>query len=210
MKNATKHADDLKALFKRLLKDGKPAPLVKQEPLKALVRAAMSFDVTDHRADDAMKMIEREFVDLNELRVATDLEIAELLGNRYPAIEKRVEMITRALNAIFEKEHTLNLDRLATIGKKEVRQFLRDLPELHPFVEAYVMLMAFEVAAVPVDDETLAFLREEEVIEEKATFGDAQKFLEHHLKAEECYEFFAVVRRAIHSDSGKKKAKAKA
>ena len=45
----------------------------------ALVRGAMSFDVSDHRADEAMKMIDREFVDLNELRVATDLEIAELL-----------------------------------------------------------------------------------------------------------------------------------
>src|ERR1700710_1848186 len=135
MKNATKHADDLKALFKKMLKDGKAAPLVKQEPLKALVRGAMSFDVSDHRAEDAMKMIDREFVDLNELRVATDLEIAELLGNRYPAIEKRVEMITRALNFIFEKEHTLNLDRLATLGKREARQFLRDLPEIHPFVE---------------------------------------------------------------------------
>ena len=41
-----------------------------------------------------MQAIEQEFVDLNELRVATDLEIQELLGARYPQIEERVAMIT--------------------------------------------------------------------------------------------------------------------
>src|SRR5947209_8695826 len=102
MKNATKHAEDLRSLFRRLSKENKPEPLVKQEPLKALVRAAMSHDVSDARAEEAMKHMEREFVDLNELRVATDLEIAELLGSRFPAIEQRVELITRTLNAIFE------------------------------------------------------------------------------------------------------------
>ena len=158
-----------------------------------------------------MRHIEREFVDLNELRVATDLEIAELLGVRYPNIEKRVELITRTLNMIFEKEHTLSLDRMATISKRDVRQFLRDLPEMHPFVEAYVMLFAFEGHTVPVDDQTLAFLREEEIFDEKATLEDMQKFLEHHLKAEECYEFYTLVRKAAHDadEAARKKAKAK-
>lgn len=201
MKNATKHAENLRALFKRLLKDHKPAPLAKQEPLKALVRGAMSYDVSDTKAEEAMKHIEKEFVDLNELRVATDLEIAELLGVRYPDIEKRVELITRTLNAIFEKEHTLNLDRLATISKRDARQFLRDLvPDIHPFVEAYVMLYSFEGHAVPVDDEILAYLREEHVLDDKTTLVDAQKFLEHHIKAEECNDFHAVIRRAAHAD----------
>ena len=95
----------------------------------------MSFDVSDTKADEVMRLISREFVDLNELRVATDLEIAELLGVRFPMIEKRVEMITRALNMIFQKEHTLNLTRMDTISNRDIRQFLRDLPELHPFVE---------------------------------------------------------------------------
>src|SRR5687768_10491599 len=106
MKNATKHADDLKALLKRLLKERRPAPREPQEPLTALVRAAMSFDMPDARAAEAMRAIETEFVDLNELRVATDLEIQELLGVKYPLIERRVAMITQSLNNIFEREHT--------------------------------------------------------------------------------------------------------
>ena len=48
------------------------------------MRGAMSYDVPDTKADEAMKRIDKEFVDLNELRVATELEIQELLGVALP------------------------------------------------------------------------------------------------------------------------------
>jgi len=205
MKNATKHADELKSLFRRLMKEGKPPEREPLDALKALVRGAMSYDVSDSRAEEAMRAIDREFVDLNELRVATDLEIQELLGTRYPDIERRVAMITQSLNAIFEKEHTLSLDRMKEISKRDTRQFLREMPDIHPFVEAYVMLMAFDGHAVPVDDEILALLKEEEVVDEETGIEDAQKFVEHHLKADDCYDFFRVVRKAAHEESRPKK-----
>jgi endonuclease III len=210
MKSATKHAEELRSLMKRLLKEHKPIPRERQEPLKALVRAAMSYDMPDSRAEEAMKAIDKEFVDLNELRVATDLEIQELLGNRYPAIEKRVAMITLSLNAIFEKEHTLSLERLVNISKRDARQFLRDLPEMNPFVEAFVMLFSFDGHSVPVDNQTMEFLKEEEILEADVTIEDAQKFIEHHVKAEECYDLYSVLRAAAQTagdDSKKKKKK---
>jgi endonuclease III len=204
MKNATKHADELKSLLKKLLKEEKPEAMESLDALQALVRGAMSYDVPDSKANDAMKAINREFVDLNELRVATDLEIQEMLGQRYPQIEKRVAMITQSLNYIFEKEHTLSLDRLKTLSKKDARQFLRDLPEIHPFVEAYVMLFAFEGSAVPIDDEILKYLIEEEIVEEGTSLVDAQKFVEHSIKADDAYDTYVCLRRAA---TGAKKKK---
>ncbi len=205
MKNAGKHADDLKALTKRLVKEHKPKDREPQEPLKALVRAAMSYDIADSRASDAMRAIETEFVDLNELRVATDLEIQELLGVKYPEIERRVAMITKSLNNIFEREHTLSLDRLKTISKRVARQFLRELPDIHPFVEAYVMLFGFDGHSFPIDDEILEFLSDQGVLEDGTSIEDAQKFVEHHLKAEECHDLFASLRAG--GLDGKKKKK---
>src|SRR5688572_14620761 len=205
MKNATKHAEELRSLMKRLLKEHKPEPKQAQEPLKALVRAAMSFDMPDAKADEAMRLIDREFVDLNELRVATDLEIQELLGVRYPAIERRVEMITRSLNNIFEREHTLSLDRLKTISKRDARQFLRELPDIHPFVEAYVMLFAFDGHAFPMDEDTLEYLRDHDIVEESTTLDEGQRFVEHHLKAEECHDLFACLRAGALDGKGRKK-----
>jgi endonuclease III len=210
MKNATKHADELKSFAKKVMKDYKPATGASepQEPLQALVRAAMSYDVSDARAEEAMRAIEQEFVDLNEFRVATDLEIQGLLGNRYPGIEHRVGMVTMALNNIFEREHTLSLNRLKEVSKRDARQFLRDLPEVHPFVEAYVMLTAFDGTAMPVDDMILDLLKEHGIIEPETTLVEAQKFLENNLKAEEIPPFFHAVRAAALEAGKRKKAKA--
>jgi len=196
--------------MKRVLKEHKPEPKQPQDPLRALVRAAMSFDMPDAKADEAMRHIEREFVDLNELRVATDLEIQELLGTRYPAIERRVEMITRSLNNIFEREHTLNLDRLKAVSKRDARQFLRELPEIHPFVEAYVMLYGFDGHAFPLDEEILDYLREQGIVEDGATLDDAQRFIEHQLKAEECYDLFSALRKVVSDEGSRPRKKAKA
>lgn len=207
MKNATKHADELKSLIKKLHKQFQVEPKSPLDPLTALVRGAMSFDVSDAKAEEALRLINREFVDLNELRVATDLEIQELLGTRYPAIEKRVAMITQSLNRIFEKEHTMSLDRLKTISKRDARQVLRELPEIHPFVDAYVMLFAFEGHAVPTDDTILSFLKDQGVIEATATIEDAQKFVEHQIKAEESYDVYTVLRKAVAEEKDRAKKK---
>ncbi len=207
MKNASKHADELKQLTKRLGRE--PAPPERQtlEPLDALVRGAMSYDVSDSRADDAMKAIGKEFVGLNELRVATDLEIQELLGQKYPLIEQRVAMITQSLNDIFEREHTLSLDRLKNVSRRETRQFLRELPGINAYTEAYVMLFAFDGHAIPVDEPILEMLRNYEIIDEQTSAEESQRFLEHHTKTEEAYDFYARIRRASHGDLAKKKAR---
>lgn len=205
MKNAGKHADDLRSLMKRLVKEHKPGERQPQEPLKALVRAAMSYDVSDSRASDAVRAIETEFVDLNELRVATDLEIQELLGVKYPEIAQRVAMITQSLNNIFEREHTLSLDRLKTVSKRDARQFLRELPDIHPFVEAYVVLFGFDGHAFPLDGDILEFLRSHGIVEEATPLDEAQRFVEHHLKADECHDLFASLRAGGLDGKGKKK-----
>ncbi len=196
MKNATKHADELKSHLKKLMKEEKAPAKETLDALQALVRGAMSYDVSDAKAEDAMKAINREFVDLNELRVATDLEIQEMLGQRYPHIEKRVAMITQSLNNIFEREHTLSLDRLKTISKKDARAFLKELPEIHPFVEAYVMLFALEGGAIPFDDEMLKYLIGEEILEQDTPLDQAQKFVESAVKSEDCYDAYVALRRA--------------
>jgi len=196
MKNATKHADNLRSLFKKLLKEGKPDPKQIIPPVRAMVSGILSFDATDARVADALKVIDRVFVDINELRVATELEVIDLIGAKYPAIEQRALMFKESLNAIFEKEHTLSLDRLKSLGRKDARQILRDLPEVTPYVEAYTTLFGLDEAAIPVDDSIRDLLVENDCLEPETSIEDAQKFIESHIKADECYDFFAVIRRA--------------
>lgn len=195
MKNATKHADTLKSFLKKQLKQhGNIPPLEPIDPLRALVRGCLAADTTDNRAAEAMTTIEREFVDLNDLRVATELECVEIIGPRYPEIETRVAEFVQALNAIFAREHTLSLERLRTIPRREARQFLRELPGVSPFVEAYTALYGFEMPAFPVDRTILSALKDEGVVEDDATHDETQKFVEHQLKDDDCYKLFWCLR----------------
>jgi hypothetical protein len=86
--------------------------------------------------------------------------------------------------------------------------FLRELPEMTPFVEAYVMLFAFEGHAFPLDGQMLDYLTAEEIVEEGTPLDEAQKFIEHHLKAEEMYPLYVALRAASEQSKAKKKARA--
>lgn len=205
MKTATKRADELKSLFRKAAKEHKPQPQQPLEPLVALVKGILSYDVSDDRAAEAMAAFDREYTDLNELRVATELEVIELAGPRYPAIEARSAMITRVLNAIFEKEHTLNLSRLQEAKKTETRQFLKELPEIHPFAEAYTMLFGFGGNAIPIDDTMAGYLKDAGIFEPEASLEEVQKFVEHHIKSDDSYDFYVSLRAASQVSQAKKK-----
>lgn len=195
MKGAGKYADELKSLVKKFAKESKAAPLSKQDPRRAMARAVFAFDTTDAKADEALAIVDCEFVDINELRVATELEVNSLIGSKYPQIDKRASMIFTIFNTLFDREGVMSLDRVATLKKAEIRQYLRDLPLMSPYVEAFVCMSCFDIAAMPLDEMSLAYLKHADAIDPDATIEDAQKFIENHFKPEEMQELFHGLRR---------------
>lgn len=192
-----KHNENLKSFVRKVLKESKKAEIEQIDSLRAVVRAALTYDLSEAKADEAMAVIDREFVDINELRVATELELQDMLGEKYPDIAQRAMKMVAILNAMFEKEGTLTLERLKTLGKKEVRQYLRELPEMTPYIEAYVMLHAFDYAAVPVDGELMSMVIDADAADEESAVEEVQRSLENILKAEEVPDFHVGVRKLI-------------
>lgn len=195
MKGAGKYAEELKSLARKFAKEQKGGPVEKIEPLRALVRAIFAFDATDVRVDEALAIIDREFVDLNELRVATELELHDLIGPKYPQIETRATILVGILNHIFEKEGVLSFERISALKKAEIRQWYRSLPMITPFIEGYVCLNSFDIQALPLDEMSLAVLKAAKVVDEEASIEEAQKFVEGHVKLDELHSLFAGLRR---------------
>lgn len=197
MKGAGKYADELKSLTKKLAKEvkDKGVTAAKPDPLRSLVRSIFAFDTTDAKADEALATIAKEFVDLNELRVATELELLALIGAKYPQIELRSAMANSILNFMFEKEGVLIFDRISNLKKAEIRQYFRDVPGMTPYVEGFLCLFCFDIAAMPLDPMSLAYLRNAGAIDATATLEEAQKFIENHSKPEEMQDLFHGLRR---------------
>ena len=61
----------------------------------------------------------------------------------------------------------------------------------------------------PIDNETLEFLRDEEIVETETSMEDAQKFVEHNLRDESMHDFFTAIRATVFEETRRKK-KAKA
>jgi hypothetical protein len=197
MKNAGKHADTLKTLVKKLSKDGKTRERPKLDPIRAIVYASLLSGASWKRVDEALKKFDEEFVDFNELRVATELEVIDLVGEEHPGIEDKAATLRNVLHGIFDRENSYKLDRLAELKKAELRDYVRGLPMINAFVEGFVTLTAFEHNAFPVDDEMLGYLVDEECVDPEATLEEAQAFLEQNIKGDELWDAFCFV----HDDS---------
>lgn len=196
MKNASKHAAALKTLLKRLIRLHKPGEAPQLDPLRALVMAVVMEDCDDRKAAAAMAAFDAEFVDVNELRVATELELADLMGPKYPSFGERSMRLRDLLMNLFDAEGRLSIDRLAAMGKKDLRAAMRGVPQMTPFVEGFMTLAGFAQTAVPLDETMRQFLVTQDVLEPETAPDEAQRFLEGNLKAEECWPFFASCRAA--------------
>lgn len=202
MKNASKHADELKSLLKKIAKDRPERPAL--DPLVAIVRGTLAEDAGDEHVDAAMTRIETEFVDLNELRVATELEVAALIGEEHPGIDEKTTVLRAVLHDIFENEQVLKLDRVKELKKAEIRTFLKELELVTPFVEAYTALHAFDTPAFPIDQATLDYLIDEEILEPETGIEEAQTFLENNIKADDMYGSYLALREKARAHENKK------
>ncbi|MEI8197596.1 MAG: hypothetical protein WCI73_17010, partial [Phycisphaerae bacterium] len=190
--------DILKKYITRLIK---AAPSRKgvapPDPLARLVRAFLEYDCDEARAEIAERKLQNNLVDMNELRVTPAIELAAMLGVRYPFAEHRCSALHRTLQSIFDREHQMRLDRVRDLKKSDIRPYLQSLGGIIPYVEAVVALECFDVPAVPVDTKLLLWLISKEALPEGIDLRVAQQVLEKHMKVTEMVDFQHGARKEI-------------
>jgi hypothetical protein len=189
--------DVLKKIMARLIKAAPSRAAEPLEPLQRLVRAFMEYDCDNVRAAMAVTRFTENMVDNNELRVTPAIELAALLGVRYPFAESRCSALHRTLQSIFDREHHMNLSRLNEMKKTEIRPYLQSLAGIMPYVEAAVCVDCFGVAAVPMDTKFLLWLISKDVFPEGTDIRSAQAVLEKHVKASDAADLFHGARKEI-------------
>ena len=164
-----------------------------------MVRAFLEFDADSARAQAAEARVAAAMVDLNELRVTPAIEVAAILGSRYPFSEHRSSLLHRALQSIYERENQMSLASLQNMKKAEIRNYLKTLSGITPYVEAVVGLECFEVTACPVDTKLLLWLISKGVLDENCTTAEAQQILEREIVAKKMHSFYLGSRKELES-----------
>ena len=149
MKDATKYQTKIKPLLTGLKRVRVPAD--SGDPIRLLVQSVMEANATSKDVDKAMATFDKEFVDLNELRVAQPREIVEMLSKSFPHVRAKAIEVTDAMNRIFNRVNDLSMAYMADMAKRDLRRHLIRIG-LSPYAAARILSVGFEGHAVSIPD----------------------------------------------------------
>ncbi len=173
-----------------------------------IVTTALEESATDAQAAKAWAMLTKEFVDVNELRVAQPSEIAEHLDAKYPFARQTAEQLIDTLNAVFYHANDLSAEFMEDMGKRELRKWL-DKKGFSPYVAARVMLH-FNGHAVPVDQDLRDTLEMDGLIPADTSLADLQGFLERIIPQKDAFIAHQAFRQYVAKQASKLAKKRKA
>ncbi len=206
MENSKKYSQEIRKLYRSLKrKYAKVKKVCYDEPLDALVYAAVSENISASAAQSAMKKFGDYFVDLNDMRVSRPEEIAELLGDNADAAKTIAATLITILRDIFDAYNAVSLEKLKKMGKRPAKKTLEKIESTSRFTVNYCMLTSLQGHAIPLTSKMVEYLKSKELVHPQADQQDIEGFLARQIRAENAHEFYALLRRQ--SEAGGKKSK---
>ncbi len=202
MRGATQCARRLGAFVNSLRSQhGKVKRPAVSDPTTQLLLGILSRDVPERTARQTLDELRGMVVDYNELRVIPSYELAEMIGD-YHDVRNKSEDIVRALNSVSAREHTVSLDRLRDLPKKETVALLDEIDGLEAYTRARIRLLGLEQHAIPLDEAMWALARQAQIVDKKCPLLEAQSFLERQIDEEDALEFVALLQTQAWAELG--------
>jgi endonuclease III len=205
MKDGTRYAGRFKRAYAKL-KQAATIPEIPEwpDPIERLATAILGVECGDGPASRAVKKLSEVMVDWNEVRASYPFEVHRAIGNQIPRAQERCSDLIKALNAVYDREHVVSLDRLKTVGKRDARHYFDNLGGVNEYAAASVVLWSLGGHAMPVGDRVLAALRDADLVHPEASRADVQAFLERHVAADKAKETCLILDTLRSSPVGEK------
>ncbi len=199
MKESSEYGARLKKLINRLQRSGGVAAEPEIQDVTAeLILACLSEYNPENKARAALNKLRNHFVDFNELRVSRSTEVIEALGKNFQEARPTAERILKILRQVFRKMHSMDLESLRLMGKREAKTYIESLEGITPYVVSRVMMRGLDGHAFPMHEPMLKMLRAEEVVDAQAAADEVQGFLERQITSARIHKVYALLRR--HAD----------
>lgn len=194
MKGGSDYGKLIKKLFNKLKRESSNyTPPEEEDLIDHLLRGILSANVSDTRVRTALRHIKERTVDMNDFRVTPVGDMVEILGKDFPDGREKAVELSRALNGVFKREQGLDLSSARQMGKREAREYLESIT--NPHAAAWTLLYGLGGHAIPVDDQLLAALRKDELVDLDASIREVQAFLERNVSAADAPKFVHVMRK---------------
>jgi endonuclease III len=177
--------------------------------LDELVFSMLLWEATTSQAKAAFKRLRDSFVDLNDVRVAMDEEIAASIGERYPLSRERARRIRAALNDVYRRFHAVSLASARELSKRDAKALLVSLEGVPLFASHRVLLVELGIHAIAVDERLREMLMEEGVLDEANDVSSATAFLERHIASDDALCVAGLLQEWADQQSGSPKKERK-
>lgn len=165
------------SLLKKRYAQGEPEP---RPVLEQFVYAICREGTTRERADRAYRALCERFFDWNEIRVSSDREVEEALGD-LPDAGARAQRLLSFLQEVFDTTFSYDLEPLQKKGLKQAAKQIGRFQAANDFVVAWITQQSLEGHAVPVDEPGLRTLRRMGLVDEDQSDGEALRTSLEHL-----------------------------
>ena len=128
--------------------------------LETLMFAALLENATFDKAGLAYTVLENYYIDWNEIRVCSVRELADTLID-LPNPEAAAERMRKALQGIFEKTYTFDLEEMRKKGKA-LAEHIKSLESMSagtPYMIQYAAQVALDGHLIPFDEASLRIMR---------------------------------------------------
>jgi len=121
------------------------------DPLEEMLLLILSDGSTFDRASKAREQMNAGFVDLNEIRVSSPAQIAEVIEG-VDNEERKAELVKRFLERLFNHQAAIQFDFLTDLTPAGARAYLEEIDDMPPRVVANMMMRHFGEGALPIDE----------------------------------------------------------
>ena len=194
MKHGTAYAKRVKRVYAQVKRQSKePRIGGPTDPLEQLVLSVLNQETSWGNAKKAFNRLLSVMVDINEVRVSSPREIADILDPYVSHSRSCAARLCELLSAVFDAENAVSLDSLRLMGKRDAKHRLEALKGIEPYNVASVMLWSIGGHAIPVNAKLLAGLRKEELVDPDTPVAEVQSFLERHIAPAEAKRFCLIM-----------------
>ena len=204
MKNSSQYAKKIKSFLGKMKKSGSGVKRITyEEPVDAIVDAAVSEQLTLKKSKTAIRKLKNHFVDWNDLRVSRQEEIVDVLGKNGEAEKKIAIGLPKILNASFKKYNALTMVKLLEMNKRPAKAELEKVEGMTGYISEYMMLMVLDGHSIPLTEKMISYLKDNELVDSNADHADIEGFLLRQVPASKGFDFYAFLRER--SEETKKK-----
>jgi hypothetical protein len=190
---STSRSSKIEQLFKSLRKHYKTVPSAPERSvLDHIVYASILEETTFDQADEALAKLLQAYVDYNEIRVTTAVELAELIiaGPVGVSIAQRLK---RILQSIYETRYSFDIEDVKKGNLSKSVEFLSGLKGMTPFVSNYVNQNALGGHAIGLGNAAFELAVIFEIITEAEASKKSIPGLERTIPKSKGLEFFQLI-----------------